>query len=157
NAGLQAVAAGEAGRGFSMVANEIQRLAKTARESTTQITTLVQSIQSESSESIATMGNTINQVAQGSKLAESSGKRMRLTQKATQTLVESVIQITEHYTLLENANIILQEQAKAIQQGTHATEHELKTQAEQTNTMLEVLQTLVQAVRAFKLPKIAAN
>ena len=89
NAGMQAVAAGEAGRGFSVVADEVQRLAETARDSTNQITALVKSIQAESSESMATMNKTLSQVVQGSELAERAGKRMRITQKATDDLVKS--------------------------------------------------------------------
>ena len=155
NAGMQAVAAGEAGRGFSVVADEVQRLAETARESTNQITTLVRSIQAESSESMATMNKTIGQVVQGSELAERAGKRMRLTQKVTEDLVGSVAQIAERAKLLESTNQELRDQASALQQSTEATEQELQAQAEQTRTMFQFLQNLVQSVRVFKLPDAA--
>ena len=155
NAGMQAVAAGEAGRGFSVVADEVQRLAETARESTNQITALVNSIQSESSESMATMNKTISQVVQGSELAERAGKRMRVTQKATDDLVGSVAQIGERSKLLETTNRELREQATALEQSTAATEQEIQAQAEQTNTLFKFLQNLVQSVRVFKLPEAA--
>lgn len=155
NAGMQAVAAGEAGRGFSVVADEVQRLAETARESTNQITALVNSIQSESSESMATMNKTISQVVSGSELAERAGKRMRLTQKATEELVGSVGQIADRSKLLEATNLELREQANALQKSTEATEQELQAQTEQTNTLVKFLQNLVQSVRVFKLPEAA--
>ncbi len=155
NAGMQAVAAGEAGRGFSVVADEVQRLAETARESTSQINVLVQSIQAESSESMATMNQTIKQVVQGSELAERAGKRMRITQQSSQELVESVARIAERARLLETTNKDLQQQAMALQESTEATKRELQAQAEQTSTMFRFLQSLVQSVRVFKLPEAA--
>ena len=155
NAGMQAVAAGEAGRGFSVVADEVQRLAETARESTSQITTLVQSIQAESSESMATMNKTIGQVVQGSELAERAGKRMRIAQKSTQDLVGAVTQIADHSKSLVAVNDELRQQAVELQTSTDATEQELQVQAEQTNNMFKFLQNLVQSVRVFKLPDAA--
>ena len=155
NAGMQAVAAGEAGRGFSVVADEVQRLAETARESTAQIATLVQSIQAESSETMATMNKTISQVVEGSELAERSGKRMRVTQKATLELVSAVQQIAERSTSLVETNEALRGQAAQLRQSTQATEQELEGQAQQTRGMFTYLQNLVAAVRVFKLPEAA--
>ena len=155
NAGMQAVAAGEAGRGFSVVADEVQRLAETARESTAQIATLVQSIQAESSETMATMNKTISQVVEGSELAERSGKRMRVTQKATLELVSAVQQIAERSTSLVETNEALRGQAAQLRQSTQATEQELEGQAQQTRGMFTYLQNLVAAVRVFKLPESA--
>ncbi|MEZ5591363.1 MAG: methyl-accepting chemotaxis protein [Gammaproteobacteria bacterium] len=155
NAGMQAVAAGEAGRGFSVVADEVQRLAETARESTAQIATLVQSIQAESSETMATMNKTIGQVVEGSELAERSGKRMRVTQKATLELVSAVQQIAQRSTSLVETNEALRGQAAQLRQSTQATEQELEGQAQQTRGMFTYLQNLVAAVRVFKLPEAA--
>ena len=155
NAGMQAVAAGEAGRGFSVVADEVQRLAETARESTNQISALVQSIQAESSETMATMNKTISQVVEGSELAERSGKRMRITQKTTQDLINAVEQIAERSKSLVTVNETLRTQANQLQESTLATEQELTQQAKQTRSMFQYLQNLVQSVRVFKLPKAA--
>ncbi len=155
NAGMQAVAAGEAGRGFSVVADEVQRLAETARDSTEQIATLMRSIQAESAETMATMNKTIGQVVEGSALAENAGKRMRMTHKATQKLVAAVEQIAEKSTAQVEITDALRGQATELQQSTEATEQELHEQATQTESMFEYLQSLVQAVRVFKLPNAA--
>jgi methyl-accepting chemotaxis protein len=153
NAGMQAIVAGEAGRGFSVVADEVQRLAETSRESTKQITALVRSLQAESSESMATMNKTIAQVVQVAELADSSGKRMNVTQKTTQKLVAAVGQIAERSKFLEATNITLHEQATELQNSTQATEQAIKNQTEQTSAMIKILHHLVQSVRVFKLPK----
>lgn len=155
NAGMQAVAAGEAGRGFSLVADEVQRLAETARESTRQIAALVQSIQAESSETMATMNKTISQVIAGSDLAEKAGQRMRFTQRNTQALVAAVQQIAEHSKVQEAINVELHDQANKLEQSTSATEQELREQTEQAENMFKYLGTLVSSVRVFKLPEAA--
>lgn len=155
NAGMHAIIAGEAGRGFSVVADEVQRLAETVRESTKQITTLVRSLQAESAESMITMNKTITQVVQVVELAERSGKRMSVTQKTTQDLATAVNQIAERSKLLEVTNSTLHEQAMALQNSTHATERAMQTQAEQTNVLIQIMHNLVQSVRIFKLPNVA--
>lgn len=155
NAGMQAVAAGEAGRGFSVVADEVQRLAETARESTRQIAALVQSIQAESSETMSTMNKTIGQVVAGSELAEKAGQRMRFTQRNTQELVTAVQQIAERSKIQEAINTELHDQANKLEQSTAATEQELREQIEQAENMFGYLGSLVKSVRVFKLPEAA--
>ena len=155
NAGMQAVAAGEAGRGFSVVADEVQRLAETARESTEQIAGLVQSIQAESSETMTTMNKTISQVVEGSELTERSGKRMRVTMKATQDLVNAVQQIAERSKSLVTINESLRAQATQLQESTQATEQQIAQQTKQTQGMFNYLKDLVKSVRVFKLPEAA--
>lgn len=155
NAGMQAVAAGEAGRGFSVVADEVQRLAETARESTEQIAALVQSIQAESSETMATMNKTISQVVQGSELAGKAGKRMRRTQQHSQELVTAVQQIAEHSKIQETITSELHDQAAKLEQSTTATEGALREQTTQTENLFRYLSNLVKSVRVFKLPEAA--
>ena len=155
NAGMQAVAAGDAGRGFSVVADEVQRLAETARESTEQIAALVQSIQAESSETMATMNKTISQVVQGSELAGEAGKRMRRTQQHSQELVAAVQQIAERSKVQEAISGELREQAVSLEQSTAATEGALREQTTQTENLFNYLSNLVKSVRVFKLPQAA--
>ena len=90
NANMQAMAAGDAGKGFSVIADEIQRLAESSRESTEQISTLVKNIQQETKSTIATMDHTIEQVVEGSTLAEEATNQMQRTLDANNQLTSSV-------------------------------------------------------------------
>jgi twitching motility protein PilJ len=77
NANMQAAQAGEAGRGFMVVAAEVQRLAENAKEATHQISKLVNNIQVETGDTIAAMDNAIEEVVDGSELAEQAATQIR--------------------------------------------------------------------------------
>jgi methyl-accepting chemotaxis protein len=152
NAGMQAVAAGEAGRGFSIVADEVQRLAEMARESTGRITLLVKSIQAESSESMRIMNKAIDQVVVGSDKADIASEAMRSTGEAAGTLLEAINRLTEQSKEQAAYNEGLNNMAGQLRITSEATGAELVAQAEQTEAMLANMQQLVQSVEVFTLP-----
>ncbi len=86
NANMQAAQAGEAGRGFMVVAAEVQRLAESAKEATDQIAKLISGIQVETGEAISTMDRSIEEVVEGSQLAEKGAAEMNLTDEAVEAL-----------------------------------------------------------------------
>jgi twitching motility protein PilJ len=86
NANMQAAQAGEAGRGFMVVAAEVQRLAESAKEATDQIAKLISGIQVETGEAISTMDRSIEEVVEGSQLAEKGATEMNLTDEAVEAL-----------------------------------------------------------------------
>lgn len=81
NANMQAAQAGEAGRGFMVVAGEVQRLAESAKEATLQISKLVGNIQVETGDTIAAMDQAIAEVVEGSELAEQAATQINRNQE----------------------------------------------------------------------------
>lgn len=73
NAAIQASTAGEAGRGFGVVADEVQRLAERATGAVRQIETLVRTIQADTNEAILSMERSTSGVVSGAQLAENAG------------------------------------------------------------------------------------
>ena len=152
NASMQAAAAGEAGRGFSVVADEVQRLAKSSRDSTSEITTLVGNIQAETSETMAAMNNAISQVVDGAKKAEDSGKQMLETQKTTNELLTVVKQVAEGSELQAKSSNQLRDDAGMIVESTQATAAQLEEQEKVTEYLVEQSEKLNESVSIFKLP-----
>ena len=151
NASMQATAAGEAGRGFSMIAEEIQRLAENSRDSTSQISTLVHNIQQEANTTIATMERTIEQVVNGSSLAEDADKQMQSALDATNQLVSSVEKIAQASAEQVSISKTLQVRAERILQATQTTGQELQSLTSLTEDMAAYGQKLIKSVNVFKL------
>ena len=77
NAAIQAASAGEAGRGFSVVAEEVQRLAERSAEATKQIGALVKTIQGDTQDAVAAMEKSTQGVVEGAKLSVAAGQSLR--------------------------------------------------------------------------------
>jgi twitching motility protein PilJ len=73
NAAIQAASAGEAGRGFSVVAEEVQRLAERSGEAAKQIGALVRTIQTDTHDAVAAMEKSTQGVVEGARLSDAAG------------------------------------------------------------------------------------
>lgn len=76
NAAIQAASAGEAGRGFTVVAEEVQRLAERSAEATKQIAAIVKTIQTDTGDAVAAMENSTRNVVEGAKLSDAAGQAL---------------------------------------------------------------------------------
>jgi len=151
NASMQAVVAGEAGRGFSVIADEIQRLAESSRESTGKISTLVRNIQQETNTTIATMDKTIAQVVDGSTRAEDAAQQMQNVLETTSRLVESIDLIASSSHDQVDISNNLKQNAKSIMKSTQATGKEIHFLAGLSQNLSGFSQKLVQSVNVFTL------
>jgi methyl-accepting chemotaxis protein len=156
NASVQAAVAGDAGRGFAVVAEEVQRLAESSRNATAQIGTLVNNIQIETNDTINTVNKTISQVVQGTEFAEKAGVQMAETQKATDNLVDLVLQIAASLEVQIKSAEILQIRVEDIGRSAEKTGEQITSQTAETNLLSRSAEQLVKTVGIFKLPSAQA-
>jgi len=83
NAAIEAARAGEQGRGFAVVADEVRKLAERTSKATTEISGMIQGIQGETAKAVSAMGNSLKRVELGARLSSQAGD-------ALQGIVESV-------------------------------------------------------------------
>src|ERR1017187_3955747 len=90
NAAIQAASAGEAGRGFSVVAEEVQRLAERSGEATKQIGALVRTIQTDTHDAVAAMEKSTQGVVEGAKLSDAAGAALSDIRRVSNRLADLI-------------------------------------------------------------------
>ncbi len=94
NAAIQAASAGEAGRGFSVVAEEVQRLAERSGEATKQIAAIVKTIQTDTHDAVAAMEHSTQGVVEGAKLSDAAGRALNEISSVSQDLARLIQKIS---------------------------------------------------------------
>ena len=90
NAAIQAASAGEAGRGFTVVAEEVQRLAERSGEATKQIEAIVKTIQADTQDAVAAMEKSTVGVVEGTKLSDTAGGALEEIRRVSRELAELI-------------------------------------------------------------------
>lgn len=95
NAAIQAASAGEAGRGFTVVAEEVQRLAERSAEATKHIGAIVKSIQRDTQDAVEAMERSTQGVVQGTKTADEADQALREIGEVSNRLAELIGSISD--------------------------------------------------------------
>jgi methyl-accepting chemotaxis protein len=126
NAAIEAARAGEHGKGFAVVADEVRKLAERASTSTKEIGGLIKSIQRTVSEAVAAMSESASQVETGVTQANNSGRVLESILKASEAVSQQAEQATRS---AEKMNVAANELVSAvdsvsavIEENTAATE-----------------------------------
>lgn len=90
NAAIQAASAGEAGRGFSVVAEEVQRLAERSGDAAKQIGALVRTIQTDTHDAVAAMEKSTQGVVEGARLSDAAGAALSDISRVSNRLGELI-------------------------------------------------------------------
>ncbi len=95
NASIQAAMAGEAGQGFAIVAEEVERLAERSNNATKQIATLIKAIQRDTSEAIEAMEENTREVVAGSNVAIQAGESLAEIDSVANLLDDLITNISQ--------------------------------------------------------------
>jgi len=94
NAAIEAARAGEAGRGFAVVADEVRKLAEHSRSATKDIAALIKAIQAETNEAVIVMEEGTKEVEGGASLADQAGRALDAISNVVRQSAELVQEIS---------------------------------------------------------------
>jgi len=95
NAAIQAAAAGDAGRGFSVVAEEVQRLAERSAKATRRIGAIVKTIQSDTQDAVNAMESSTAGVVEGTVRSDAAGSSLAEIESVSDQLAGLIQSISE--------------------------------------------------------------
>ena len=151
NAAIQAASAGEAGRGFSVVAEEVQRLAERSADATRQIAALVKAIQTDTQDAVAAMERSTQGVVEGAKLSDNAGTALTEIDQVSRRLADLIEQISASASKeAESANVVAGN-IQHIFAVTEQTGEGTRSTAQQVRELSRMAEELRQSVSRFKI------
>jgi twitching motility protein PilJ len=151
NAAIQAASAGEAGRGFSVVAEEVQRLAERSGEATKQIGAIVKTIQADTQDAVAAMEKSTMGVVEGAKLSDAAGQALSEIDFVTKNLAQLIQAISQATNTQVNATTKVAQNMQDILEITRQTTRGTQQAAGSIRDLAAVAQELKSSVAGFKL------
>lgn len=151
NAAIQAASAGEAGRGFSVVAEEVQRLAERSADATREIAALVRTIQTDTQDAVAAMERSTQGVVEGARLSDAAGSALGDIDRVSRRLAELIEQISSQALReADNANVVVAN-IQHIFAVTEQTGEGTRSTTQLVRELAKTAEELQQSVSRFKI------
>lgn len=151
NATIQAASAGEAGRGFSVVAEEVQRLAERSADATRQIASLVKAIQTDTQDAVAAMERSTHGVVEGAKLSDTAGTALTEIDKVSRRLADLIEQISTATSAEATSANAVANNIQHIFAVTEQTGEGTRATAQQVRELSMMANELRESVSRFKI------
>jgi twitching motility protein PilJ len=151
NAAIQAASAGEAGRGFSVVAEEVQRLAERSADATKQIAAIVKTIQSDTHDTVAAMEVSTQGVVEGAKLSDAAGQTLAEIRDVSKTLAALIADISAATQSQAESTAKVAATMQDIKEISVTTSAGTKLTAESISGLKQLAKELQGSVAGFKL------
>jgi twitching motility protein PilJ len=151
NAAIEAARAGEAGRGFAVVADEVRKLAEHSRTATKDIAALIKAIQAETNEAVVVMEEGTREVEVGARLADQAGKAL----EAISAVVRQSAELVQEISLASKQQVRGTEGVanamQIISNITRQTSQGARQTARSTELMVKMSEQLNEALSQFRV------
>ncbi|MFH1372806.1 MAG: methyl-accepting chemotaxis protein [bacterium] len=151
NAAIEAARAGEQGRGFAVVADEVRKLAERTGKATGEITDMIKGIQQGTQEAFASMKTGTKEVDAGRELADKAGSSLNEVVNGSQRVMDMIQQIA---TASEEQSVAAEQISKNIEQVSSAAKESAAGAAQSAAAAEELSRNadgLQQIVSRFKV------
>ncbi|MDR2869004.1 MAG: methyl-accepting chemotaxis protein [Deferribacteraceae bacterium] len=151
NAAIEAARAGEAGRGFAVVADEVRKLAEGTQTSTNEIATIINTLQRDASNAASEMSKAVVSVDTGMDGITAAGEMMGSIVESTQAVSGSIdnvnTEVNNQFGMIQEISDNTQALASGIEESVHAVNEVAST----VSHLQGRAETLKQVVSQFRV------
>ncbi len=150
NAAIEAARAGEAGRGFAVVADEVRKLAERTAKSTQEITGMIGAIQNGTEAAVGSMRRSVDQVAVGVEQAQQAGTVIAQIKEQSQRVVGAVSEISTALREQATASTEIVQSVERIAQMAGENNATADVNADTAANLRRLAETIGQEVDRFR-------
>jgi methyl-accepting chemotaxis protein len=151
NAAIEAARAGEQGRGFAVVADEVRKLAERTAQATLGITSMVDSIRQETGRAVSDMNQTVGAVDEGVILTRDAVGGLDVIRKSMDQVVDKMHEIAHSTTEQHNASTLIAQSTENINSRIIENDGRLQSVSDELSNLARAAQQMQDAFGRFKL------
>ncbi len=151
NAAIEAARAGEQGRGFAVVADEVRKLAERTSVATTEIEQMISGIQSDTVSAVSAMNAALPEVEQGVELAGSASNTLRTIQEGSGRTVERVRDVANATREQSMASTSISQRVEQIAQMVEETTYTVRETNSTADQLERIAHELQDQISRFKV------
>ena len=151
NAAIEAARAGEQGRGFAVVADEVRKLAERTTKATEEITQMIATMQHSAHAAVSTMETAVDQVSGGVALANQAGSAIIQIKDGAEQVVGVVNDISSALAEQSSASNDIASQVERVAQMTEENSAAAAESAIAANNLQELANNMQAAVGRFRI------
>ncbi|MBR2142988.1 methyl-accepting chemotaxis protein, partial [Anaerovibrio sp.] len=165
NAAIEAARAGEHGRGFAVVADEVRKLAEQSSGSAGEIAGLITSIQDKSQRAVTVMNEGVSRVEMGTKVVQASGssfneiaEMVRKVAEESQAMNNIVVALSDNTQNIEKAiqsvsvkSSSVSSEAESVSAASEELTATMSEIADSSKVLANMAQDMLKAVEHFKM------
>ncbi len=150
NAAIEAARAGEQGRGFAVVADEVRALAERTSNATVQIETMIEAIQTDTSSAVSAMEAAVPQVERGAEFSETVANSLRSIREGSAQTLERIRSVADATQEQSQASNNLAAQVEHVAQMIERTSASTKQTSQAADRLQSHSQELSRSVARFR-------
>jgi len=150
NAAIEAARAGEQGRGFAVVADEVRKLAERTSTATIEIEQMISGIQSETVLVVGAMSSALPQVEAGVKAAEGAAQSLRRIKDGAESTLARIREVASATKEQSEASTSIAQRVEQISQMVEETTAAMHSTAETAEDMERISSELSSLISRFR-------
>ncbi len=151
NAAIEAARAGEQGRGFAVVADEVRKLAERTGSATTQISQVIESVKTETESAVASIEQIVPRVESGARLSREAADALNEIRTGAHDTLERLDDVVTSMKELTAASHSVAHNMQEVAEMAERSSVEIKDSAEASESLRNSAESLEQLTAGFRI------